>query len=79
MFGKIITAVVTPFDELGNVDVERFKKLLLHVCLLHAKYIVNFRQNASKWDFGNIFGNIPLLCALIGVCDPIYESCVQVL
>jgi dihydrodipicolinate synthase/N-acetylneuraminate lyase len=26
MFGKIITAVVTPFDEMKNIDYESFKK-----------------------------------------------------
>ena len=29
MFGKIITAVVTPFDEFKNIDYENFKKILI--------------------------------------------------
>ena len=28
MFGKIITAVVTPFDENNEIDFESFKKVL---------------------------------------------------
>ena len=31
MFGKIITAVVTPFDELKNIDYESFKKVLVYL------------------------------------------------
>ena len=40
MFGKIITAVITPFDELKNVDYESFKKVLNHVANTHSDSVV---------------------------------------
>ena len=40
MFGKIITAVVTPFDELKNIDYESFKKVLLHLASTHTDSVV---------------------------------------
>ena len=40
MFGKIITAVVTPFDELKNIDYESFKKILLHLSKTHTDSVV---------------------------------------
>jgi len=40
MFGKIITAVVTPFDENGNIDFDSFKKLLDHLIKTHTDSVV---------------------------------------
>ena len=40
MFGKIITAVVTPFDENKNIDFESFKKLLKHIANTHSDSVV---------------------------------------
>lgn len=40
MFGKIISAVVTPFDENNNVDYESFKKLLVYLMNSHSDSIV---------------------------------------
>lgn len=40
MFGKIITAVVTPFDENKNIDFISFEKLLKHLDKTHTDSIV---------------------------------------
>lgn len=40
MFGKIITAVVTPFDENNNIDFDSFKKLLNHLDKTHTDSVV---------------------------------------
>lgn len=40
MFGKIITAVVTPFDENNEIDFESFKKVLNHLEKTHTDSIV---------------------------------------
>ena len=40
MFGKLITAVVTPFDENGNIDYCAFKKILDHLVSTHTDSIV---------------------------------------
>lgn len=40
MFGKIITAVVTPFDENKNIDYESFEKVLQHLIKTHSDSIV---------------------------------------
>lgn len=40
MFGKIITAVVTPFDENNNIDFESFKKLLDYLVKTHTDSVV---------------------------------------
>ncbi len=40
MFGKIITAVVTPFDENNNIDFESLKKLLNHLAETHTDSVV---------------------------------------
>ena len=40
MFGKIITAVVTPFDELKNIDYESFKKVLVYLSNTHTDSVV---------------------------------------
>lgn len=40
MFGKLITAVVTPFDENNNIDYEAFKRLLDHLINTHTDSIV---------------------------------------
>ena len=40
MFGKIITAVVTPFDENNNIDFESFSKVLEHLVKTHTDSIV---------------------------------------
>ena len=40
MFGKIITAVVTPFDEFKNIDYENFKKILIHLANTHTDSVV---------------------------------------
>ena len=40
MFGKIITALVTPFDENYEIDYESFNKLLDHVCKTHSDSIL---------------------------------------
>lgn len=40
MFGKIITAVVTPFDESKKIDFESFKKLLNHLVNTHTDTVL---------------------------------------
>lgn len=40
MFGKIITAIVTPFDENKNVDYDSFKRLLNRVSKTHSDSVV---------------------------------------
>ena len=40
MFGKIITALVTPFDENNNIDYESFIKLLEHISKTHTDSVV---------------------------------------
>ena len=40
MFGKIITALVTPFDENLEIDYESFNKLLDHVCKTHSDSVL---------------------------------------
>lgn len=40
MFGKIITAVVTPFDESKKIDFESFKKLLNHLVKTHTDTVL---------------------------------------
>lgn len=40
MFGKIITALITPFDENNNIDYESLKKLLTHIEKTHSDSVV---------------------------------------
>ena len=40
MFGKIITAIVTPFDESNNIDYVSLKKILTHLQNTHTDSVV---------------------------------------
>ena len=49
MFGKIITAIVTPFDENKNIDYRAFGTLLKKSLLVWAQIIQPKPLNKSKF------------------------------